>query len=82
MTSQGGHPPEPRFDLTAQEEFKRVLRQEHVAAKQRVEGGIAKLIAAFEEHNPRHGVAELSFENCFIDPDTYYEPTDEHVEAM
>lgn len=73
--------PEPQFDPAAHEEFKRELRHENAAAKVRVEDGIATLAAAFEKHDPLHVIAELSFENCFIDPDTYHEPTDEHVEA-
>jgi hypothetical protein len=79
--SKDGGPPEPPFDPAAHEEFKREMRQMNAAAKLRVEDGIAKLAAAFEEHDPLHVIAELSFENCFIDPDTYHEPTDEHVEA-
>jgi hypothetical protein len=79
--SKGEGPPEPPFDPAAHEEFKREMRQGNAAAKLCVEDGIAKLAAAFEEHDPLHVIAELSFENCFIDPDTYHEPTDEHVEA-
>src|SRR4051812_7777395 len=57
------------------------MRQENSAAKLCIENGIAKLASAFKEFDPLHVVAQLSFENCFIDPDTYHEPTDEHVEA-
>jgi hypothetical protein len=31
--------------------------------------------------SPRSSIADLSFENCFIDPDAYHERTDELVEA-
>jgi len=57
------------------------MREENAAAKLRVEDGILKLASEFKNYDPLHVIAQLSFENCFIDPDTYHEPTDEHVEA-
>lgn len=79
--SKDERPSEAPFDPAAHEDFKREMRHANAEAKLRVESGIAKLAATFEEHDPLHVVAELSFENCFIDPDTYHEPTEEHVEA-
>jgi hypothetical protein len=74
--------PEPPLDPAEHDAFKRGLLDEHHAARDGLDAAIEKLTTAFQQYDPFPVIAELSIQNCFIDPETYFEPAENRSEAL